>query len=61
MTLEVWQHIRQEAKELAELLKAANKPAWKLDYMPLPQENHATILHQSISEAFKKLFPYKEN
>lgn len=49
----------KEAKELAEVLKKI-KPKLKIDYFPLEKENHATILHQSISEAFKKLFPFKE-
>lgn len=49
----------KDAKEFAEVLKKA-KPKLKIDYLPLEKENHATILHQSISEAFKKLFPFKE-
>lgn len=50
----------KEAKEISEILKRANKATLKVDYMPMQNENHATILHTSISEAFKKLFPYKE-
>lgn len=53
--------MQKDAKELAAILKAANKPKQKVDFLLLSEENHATILHQSISEAFKKLFPYKEN
>jgi predicted alpha/beta superfamily hydrolase len=52
--------MQKDGKELVDVLKAANKPKLKLDYVLLPEENHATILHQSISEAFKRLFPYKE-
>lgn len=52
--------MRKEAKEIADILKAANDQQLKIDFLPLPNENHATILHQSINEAFKKLFPYKE-
>ena len=49
----------KDAEEFAEVLKKAKKSKLKIDYMPLENENHATILHQSISEAFKKLFPFK--
>lgn len=49
----------REAKELASILKKSKK-GLKIDYLPLENENHATILHQSISEAFKKLFPFKD-
>ena len=49
----------KDAKEFAEILKKI-KPKLKIDYLPLEKENHATILHQSISEAFKKMFPFKE-
>ena len=49
----------KDAKEFAEELKKAKKSKLKIDYLPLENENHATILHQSISEAFKKLFPFK--
>lgn len=50
--------MQKEAKELSVILQKANKPNLKLDFLPLPKENHATILHQSINEAFKLLFPY---
>lgn len=50
----------KEAKEIVDILKKANKPKLKVDYLPLEKENHATILHQSISEAFKKLFPFQD-
>ena len=50
--------MQKDAKELSVILQKANKPNLKLDFLPLPKENHATILHQSITEAFKLLFPY---
>jgi len=50
----------KEAKDIAAILKNANEPNLKVDYFPMEKENHATILHQSISEAFKKLHPLKE-
>lgn len=50
--------MQKDAKELAEILKV--KKDLKTEFQLLKDENHATILHQSINEAFKKLFPYKE-
>ncbi|MES2133019.1 MAG: alpha/beta hydrolase-fold protein [Bacteroidota bacterium] len=50
--------MQKDAKELSVILQQANKSNLKLDFLPLPKENHATILHQSINEAFKLLFPY---
>lgn len=52
--------MKREAKKLANNLKQADFPNLKIDFLQLSKENHATILHQSINEAFKKLFPYKE-
>lgn len=50
--------MQKDARELAETLQT--KKDLKTDFLLLKDENHATILHQSINEAFKKLFPYKE-
>ena len=50
----------KDAKDFAGILKKLKKSDLKVDFMPMPNENHATILHQSVSEAFKKLFPLKE-
>ena len=52
--------MQKDALKLANFLKSDHTGALKVDYLLLPDENHATILHQSISEAFKLLFPYKE-
>lgn len=49
----------KEAQEIASILKKSNQKL-KVEYLPLEKENHATVLHQSISEAFKKLFPFKD-
>ena len=49
----------KEAQEIASILKKSNQK-FKVEYLPLEKENHATVLHQSISEAFKKLFPFKD-
>ena len=48
------------AEKLVKVLKKSGKKNLTVDYMPLPKENHATILHNSIYEAFKIQFPYKE-
>lgn len=53
------QIMQRDAKEIASLLKQDKKKRFKVDYLPLAHENHATILHQSVNEAFKKLYPYK--
>ena len=50
----------KDAKDIFEVFQKANKPNLKVDFLELPNENHATILHQSINDAFRKLFPYKE-
>lgn len=50
----------KDAKDIFEVFQKANKPNLKFDFLELPNENHATILHQSINDAFRKLFPYKE-
>ena len=48
------------AEKLVKVLKKSGKKNLTVDFMPLPKENHATILHNSIYEAFKIEFPYKE-
>jgi len=49
----------KDAKELNSIFHEANQPYLTIDFMELANENHASILHQSINEAFKKLFPIK--
>jgi predicted alpha/beta superfamily hydrolase len=51
--------MQAEAKQLAEILSKPATKKMQVEYFPLANENHATILHQSIQEAFKILFPYK--
>ncbi|RXJ49472.1 alpha/beta hydrolase [Gelidibacter gilvus] len=53
--------MEREAKMLAELLKNSGKPNLKSEFLFLPKENHATILHQSVNDAFQLIYPYKEN
>ncbi|MXN92804.1 alpha/beta hydrolase [Flavobacterium sp. Sd200] len=52
--------MQKDAKELYDVLNSLTRKNLKLDYLPMPLDNHATILHRSIYEAFLKLFPYKE-
>ena len=48
----------KEAQEIAKILQA--KKNLKVDFFPMEKENHASILHLSISEAFRKLYPLKD-
>lgn len=52
--------MERDAKALAEVLKKSNNKNLKVDFVNLPKENHATILHHSIYSAFKILYPYKD-
>lgn len=52
--------MEQEAEGIAKKLKNSGKKKLRVDFHPLSKENHATILHQSIYEALKIQFPYKE-
>jgi hypothetical protein len=53
--------MEREAKSLADLLKNSGKPNLKAEFLFLPKENHATILHQSVNDTFKMMYSYKEN
>ena len=50
--------MRREAKAIAGILQ--KNGSIKVDFLEILNENHATVLHKSIYEGFKKLFPYKE-
>lgn len=52
--------MEREAKRLSELLKSSNKKKLKTDFKFLPDENHASILHQSMNEGFKLLYMLKK-
>jgi len=45
-----------DANLLAEQLKAIKNKAIKVFFDYLPQENHATIMHQAVSNSFKLLY-----
>ncbi|MBK8787611.1 MAG: alpha/beta hydrolase [Chitinophagaceae bacterium] len=51
--------MEEGAAGLVKALQKANKKNMKIDFVPMPKENHATILHNSIYEAFNILYPYK--
>ncbi len=48
------------ALHITEILKKSGKKHLQVDFISLPKENHATILHQSINDALKLLYPYKD-
>ena len=52
--------MEEGAAGLVKVIKNSGKENMKVDFVPLPKETHATILHNSIYEAFKILYPYKE-
>ncbi len=55
------QVMESEASKLSEILKRSNKKKLKTEFNFLPDENHASILHQSLNEGFKLLYPLKKN
>lgn len=48
-----------DAAGLVSALKKSGKKNLQVDFVPLPKENHATILHNSVYEAFKIWYPSK--
>jgi predicted alpha/beta superfamily hydrolase len=48
-----------DANLLAEKLRQAKNPNVKVNFDYLPQEDHATILHQAVFNAFRMLYPAK--
>ncbi len=47
-----------DANVLAEKIKGFKNNAVKVYFDFLPQENHATIMHQAVSNSFKFLYPH---
>jgi hypothetical protein len=43
-------------QSLAERLRKDAQPHLKLQYVPMPQETHATIYHPAALQAFRRLF-----
>ncbi len=50
----------KDAKDMSVAFRNAKNPKVRLDFMEMTNENHASILHQSISDIFRKMFPLKE-
>lgn len=48
------------AKKLHETLKNSGKKNLTLDFVPMPEENHATILHRCIYRIFEIMYPGKK-
>ena len=53
--------MEREAKSLADLLNNAGKPNLKVEFSLLPNANEATILHQSVNNAFQIMYSKTEN
>lgn len=51
--------MERDAKGLVQALRQAGKPGLRVHFVPMLKENHATILHLSLYEAYKILFPLK--
>ena len=50
-----------DANLLTEKIKETKNNNVKVFFDYLPQENHATIMHQALSNAFKILYPILTN
>lgn len=50
-----------DANLLAEKIKSVKNENIKVHFEYLPQENHGTILHQAVSNAFRTLYPKQNN
>lgn len=49
-----------DAAALAQALQNSGKQNLKVDFVHLPKENHATMLHNAVYAALNLLYPYKE-
>lgn len=52
--------MRREARAIYWVLTKANRPEMTVEFNMMKDENHATILHNSIYEAFMRIFPFTE-
>jgi len=48
-----------DAKQFYETLHALGKNNLHVDFVPLPEENHLSILHNSVYKGFQMLYPKK--
>jgi len=51
--------MEEDARQLAQILHASDKSNLQLNFLPLPDETHLTILHNSIYKGFEVLYPTK--
>jgi len=49
--------MERDASSLVEILKNSGKKNMRVDFVPLPNENHLTILHNSVYKGFQVLNP----
>lgn len=52
--------MEQDAAAIAKALQKSGKKNLQVDFVKLPEENHATILHNSVYAALKIRYPNKE-
>lgn len=52
--------MRRDAAALRDVLRKSGLKNLKVDFKEMPDDNHATILHGAIYEAFKRLFPFND-
>jgi predicted alpha/beta superfamily hydrolase len=48
--------MEDDAKNLSQILNSTSNKSLKVDFKPLPEENHLTILHRSVYKAFETLY-----
>ncbi len=53
--------MEDDSRRLAEILHASDKSNLQLHFLPLLNETHLTILHNSIYKGFELLYPKKTN
>ena len=53
--------MEDDSRHLAEILHASDKSNLQLIFLPLPNETHLTILHNSVYKGFELLYPKKTN
>lgn len=51
--------MENDVNHLVEILQVPGKNNLQIDFMPLPGENHLTILHNSVYKGFQMLYPKK--
>jgi predicted alpha/beta superfamily hydrolase len=51
--------MEDDARQFAEILHAADRSNLQLHFLPLSNETHLTILHNSVYKGFEILYPKK--